>query len=76
MKMVLKIWMAISIVLKLLDAYVSLKYEIDEPKAMDKISEALLDKERTIRKLIFWLWTIGVYLIGNIMVLIKFLFKM
>jgi hypothetical protein len=68
MKIVIKILLVLSIgffvltVLKLLDAYTSLKYEIDEPRALDKISEAIKDKEQYIRMLIMWLWITLIYI--------------
>lgn len=68
MKLIVKILIVLSVaffvltILKLLDVYTSLKYEIDEPKAMNKISEALKDKEQYIRTLITWLWIILIYI--------------
>lgn len=63
------------IVLKLFDTYVSLKYEVDEVKAMGKISDALIDKEKYLKQIIFWLWTIGIYIITSFIIVLRYILK-
>jgi hypothetical protein len=63
------------VAINLLDTYVSMKYEVDEFKAMNNVSEAILDKEKYLKKLIFLLWSIGIYLIGNLVMLVRLIIK-
>lgn len=63
--------LAVLIALKLYDAYVTLKYEVEEPMAMGKSNDWLLDKENYIKDLIKWLWVLLGYLICNIIFLLK-----
>lgn len=77
MKIISKIWLLISVValaiiaLNLINAYVSLKYEVDEPKSLGKISDALFEKEKHLKQLIFWFWIFLCVLIGNILIVLK-----
>lgn len=77
MKIFSKIWIVISfivlalIILNLINAYISLKYEVEEPKSLGKISDILLEKEKHLKQLIFWFWVLLCFIIGNILVVIK-----
>jgi hypothetical protein len=62
MRLILRIFFLFSLVLlimtslALLDAYTSLKYEVDEPKAMQKISETLNERKMLLESHLTWLW--------------------
>jgi len=80
MKYLLKLLIVLSLLIisvvgyKLLDTYISLKYEVEEPIAMSKnISEILKTKEHYINQLIFWLWIIIGIQIINIALFFKIL---
>lgn len=81
MKLLIKIWLIttsillIIVAVNLLDTYISLKYEIDEPKAMIKISEIFIEKEKYIKNSIVWFWVFGAYLLLNILFCTKLLLK-
>ena len=74
MRLILKFFFLISLVLliftglALFDAYTSLKYEVDEPKAMQKISDALNEREKLLENHIIWLWIFFSYEIMNIVI--------
>lgn len=76
MKIFKIIWGLISIlvlafiIINLFNAYVSFKYEIEEPKSMGYISDLLLQKENHFKQLIFWLWLFLIISIGNILFII------
>lgn len=80
MKVFLKTFLALSIILvimiimKLADVYTSLKYEVDEPRATQKIGEALDDKEKYLKTFIMWLWITLSYLTINVVALFYNLF--
>ncbi|MES2458839.1 MAG: hypothetical protein V4594_25020 [Bacteroidota bacterium] len=80
MKLIYKFWLIISVLLliaialQLLDTYVSLKYEVEEPKAMGKLGQALNDKESYLKTTIFYLWVSVGYLSINLVLLAKSIF--
>lgn len=81
MKNIFKVWMAVSLIilvvvgLRLLDTSVSLKYEVEEPRMMGMKGEDLDDKENLLNQLIFALKSAGVYLVINIVIVSRWLFK-
>ena len=81
MKIFLRILSIISVailiiaIVNLLGTYTSLKYEVEDPIAMDKAGEWLEDKRRNLNSLITWLWVISTYSIVIIVTCIKLLQK-
>jgi hypothetical protein len=79
MKTLLKVWLILTLVIilgasiKLLDTYVSLKYEVYEPNAMNLMNAALLDKEKYLKSTIFWLWTLIAYGTTNLLIVVRLL---
>ena len=77
MKTLNKIWLFLSfiiiafIIINLINAYISFKYEIEEPKSMGLISDILLEKEKHLRQLIFWFWLFLIIIIVNVLILFK-----
>ena len=81
MKNTFKAWIAISLIilvvvgLRLLDTSVSLKYEVEEPRAMGMKGEDLDDKEHLLNQLIFILKSAGIYIVINLVIVSQWLFK-
>ncbi|SCC64468.1 hypothetical protein GA0116948_1326 [Chitinophaga costaii] len=71
MFIVVSIVFFVVIVLKLLDTYTSLKYEVDEPRAMNKVGEALNDKEKYLKAFITWLWVSLCYVVVTIVIFVR-----
>jgi hypothetical protein len=63
------------VALKLVDTYVSVKYEVEEPQMVGKLSDALNDKEKFLNQLIFVLWSAGIYLVLIIIVMFRSAFS-
>lgn len=59
------------IVFSLINTYVSIKYEVDEPKSMGKINDVLIEREKYLKQIIFWHWVFVCFVIGNILVVIS-----
>jgi len=72
MKISLKIWLVISILLVLVSLYgvfntrVSLTYEVYEPLAMGKVTDSLKEKEENYKAILFWLWILIGYISINV----------
>jgi len=77
MKILFRILLVLSIILfafvawGLLDAYVSLKYEVDEPRAMNKTGEELQIKAQYLHQFITWLWVGISYIFMIILICIR-----
>jgi hypothetical protein len=65
----------IIIVIKLFDLYTTLKYEIEEPIAMNKISNHIQEKSGYVCILIKWLWVTLGYIIITIVLTTRAIFK-
>lgn len=67
MKIVAKIFLIASFIIlaslitKLVDAYISFKYEVEEPLAMGKDSGNILAVKQHIQSLINWIWIMIMY---------------
>jgi len=76
MKTLLKVCLAISIfviiyiVFSLLRNYTQLKYEVDEPKAMNKINSIVLMQEKQLNSSIKNLWIFLIYASGNTLIIL------
>lgn len=81
MKNTFKIWAAVSLIilivvgLNLLDTSVSLKYEVEEPRAMGMKGEDIDDKEHLLNQLIFILKSAIVYILINLVIVSRWLYK-
>ncbi|WP_146151581.1 hypothetical protein [Dyadobacter jiangsuensis] len=77
MKIVSKLWIAVSLMLllivasKLLDAYVSLKYEVEEVHVSSQLNEAVIDKKKLLDQMIVGLWSAATYLLVNIIIMVR-----
>ena len=61
---------------KLFNSYASLKYEVEEPLAMGKVSNETINlKETYIQNVIFWLWFIIVIEVINVLLFSYLLLK-
>lgn len=75
MKILVKTWLGISILLLLISIYgvfntrVSMTYEVYEPLAMGKVSDVLKEKEASFKEILFWLWIIIGYISINVIFL-------
>jgi hypothetical protein len=47
--------------INLLDTYTSLKYEVDEPIAMGKSNEFIMNSKKHLTTIIIWLWVFAGY---------------
>jgi hypothetical protein len=61
--------------LRLIDVSVSLKYEVDEARAMGMKGEDLDDKEYLLNQLIYILKSAGVYILVTIVIMSLWLFQ-
>lgn len=74
-------WVIISLIIlvlvgfRLLDTSISLKYEVQEPRAMGMKGEDIDDKERLLSQLIFMLKFAAVYIVTNILIVSRWLVK-
>lgn len=81
MKIIKIVWMFISVLLiifvvfALVNSYVSVKYEVEEPVSTGKISEAIGERAKYLREMITWLWIFLSFLLGNMILYIIPLFS-
>ncbi|MES2285441.1 MAG: hypothetical protein V4547_07110 [Bacteroidota bacterium] len=79
MNLLTKIWISISIILlgiiilKLLDAQVSLKYEVSEPRAILGDNKDIVHREKELQSGIIWLWVVFSYVLISIFGFIKYI---
>lgn len=72
MKIIIKIFIGITVILVLVTVFaivntnVSMKYEVDEPTAMNRVTELVTQKDKSIKSLLFFLWT---FLINEVITL-------
>jgi hypothetical protein len=82
MKISIKIFIGITILLLLVTVFaivntkVSMKYEVDEPTAMNKVTELVTQKAKDIKSLLFFLWTFFIYEVTTLSLLIWVLTKL
>jgi len=82
MKISIKIFIGITILLLLITVFaivntkVSMKYEVDEPTAMNRVTELVTQKAKDIKSLLFLLWTFFIYEIATLSLLIWVLTKL
>lgn len=55
----------------ILSCYVSLKYEVEEPRMMDMANGAIEVTDRYVRELISWLWIVLAYLALNLIAVVR-----
>ncbi|MFY7734199.1 MAG: hypothetical protein ACOVSR_12005 [Bacteroidia bacterium] len=82
MKISIKIFIGITILLLLITVFaivntkVSMKYEVDEPTAMNRVTELVTQKAKDIKSLLFLLLTFFIYEIATLSLLIWVLTKL
>ena len=78
----IKIFIGITVLLILLTLFslvntnVSLKYEVEEPTAMNRVTELVTQKGEDIRSMLFVLWTFLIYEVTTLSLLIWILTKL
>jgi Na+/H+ antiporter NhaC len=63
------ILMLVFTIFSIINLNISMKYEVEEPTAMGKVTELVIEKAKDIKSLMFYLWTFLAYQVTTLILL-------